>query len=184
MALFEGLFVKDDFLPDPLTYVEEARCREYRSYDFEHCVFHGISVAAPDSIVPGLLRQIDASLDAKLTFIRRSPLNQVEPHFIHTDVDMGEWSALLYLNRTPPDGDGTSFWTHLATGEIGNPIPHLRSQEGQHQHGWKVREKVLAKFNRLVIFPSHYYHSRSIFDNWGDETEARLVQVAFGGKGL
>ncbi len=93
---------------------------------------------------------------------------------------MGDWSALLYLNPNPPAGDGTDFWTHKETGEIESITPHLRSKEGLDPSKWELREHVKAKFNRLLIFPSSYYHSRAIFDNWGQGDEARLVQVVFG----
>jgi hypothetical protein len=98
---------------------------------------------------------------------------------------MGEWSALLYLNPEHPRSDGTAFWKHLPTGEIENSIPHLRSDEGRKvSDKWEIWKAVPAKFNRLVTFPSTYFHSRSIFDNYGDGDDARLVQVTFGGKHL
>ena len=65
-----------------------------------------------------------------LSFFRKSPAGQEEPHWIHTDVDMGDWTALLYLNPDPPAGDGTVFWTHLATGARESVIAHERSAEG------------------------------------------------------
>ena len=171
-----GLLVIDNVLSDPMGYRDLALTREFRTYEFPHCKFHGIAVV---NALPGeLYEQLPSKPD--LAFFRKSPAGQVEPHFIHTDIDMGDWSALLYLNPEPPKGDGTDFWMHNVTGEVSNKTPHLRSIEGLEKSNWTKRHHVEAKFNRLVLFGSDYYHSRAIFDNWGEGNDARLVQVAFG----
>jgi hypothetical protein len=170
----------DDFLPDPVAYREEALKNQFQSYHFEHCTFHGISVLPIDSTVPAMIHHRYSEAIPSLSFLRKSPAGQVEPHFIHSDIDMGQWSAVLYLNPDPPAEDGTSFWTHAATGMIGSLIPHERSKEGMTQQGWKLRGTVWGKFNRLALFPSSYFHSRSIHENWGSGDQARLTQVTFG----
>ncbi len=169
------LRITDNVLSDPIGYRDFALTRTFKTFDFPHCTFHGIA--------PMVTIQEEVSawlMPWTVTFFRKSPVGQVEPHFIHTDIDMGDWSALLYLNPNPPAGDGTDFWTHKETGEIESITPHLRSKEGLDPSKWELREHVKAKFNRLLIFPSSYYHSRAIFDNWGQGDEARLVQVVFG----
>ena len=40
-------------------------------------------------------------LTPTLNFVRQSPAGQVEPNFIHTDADMGDWTALYYLTADP-----------------------------------------------------------------------------------
>ena len=174
-----SLRIFDDVLPDPQAYREQVLKLDFRSYDFGNCVFHGIATGGPGAQLEKWITTRYPSLKPNLTFFRKSPLGQVEPHFIHTDVDMGEWSALLYLNPDQKQGDGTSFWTHH-TGAIESPIPHERSQEGRDPSNWTLRERVVAKFNRMLMFPSSYFHSRAIFENWGDGNGARLVQVVFG----
>ncbi len=175
-----GIRIFDDAVENPIAYRERALRLEYRSYDFGHCMFHGIATGGPCAGMLGRLHREFENIMPSLTFFRKSPLGQVEPHFIHTDVDMGEWSALLYLNPTPKEGDGTTFWTHIPSGAIGSMVPHERSDEGREVYNWQAREKIEARFNRLVVFPSHYFHSRAIHENWGDGDGARLVQVAFG----
>ncbi len=170
----------DNFLPDPEAHRSEALKLEFRTYDFGHAVFHGIAVGGPCKAMLDAIQNFTLNFTPKLTFFRKSPVGQVEPHFIHTDVDMGDFSAILYLNPDPAPQDGTCFWTHLRTGEIQNTIPHLRSSEGNDPNQWIMRQRVLAKFNRLLMFPSSYFHSRSIHGNWGEGDGARLIQVAFG----
>ncbi len=170
----------ENVITSPEEYRQQVLALEFRTYDFGFCQFHGIAIDGPCAQLWHWIIAKFPNLKPTLTFFRKSPLGQVEPHFIHTDVDMGEWSALLYLNTTPKQGDGTSFWTHRPTGTIGSGIPHERSQEGQTVDNWDVREHVHSKFNRLAMFPSTYFHSRAIHENWGYGDDARLVQVVFG----
>lgn len=170
--------VFDNFLDNPDEYREEALKLNYRTYDFPNCSFHGIALSGMTAIVTDKLENV--GLKPELSFFRKSPLGQVEPHFIHSDVDMGEWSAILYLNPNPPAGDGTAFWTLVATGDIESMIPHERSEEGRDPKNFDLRCSVQAQFNRLLMFPSSYFHSRRIHDNWGDGADARLTQVTFG----
>lgn len=173
----------DNVLADPMAYRRAALKLEFKTYDFGHCVFHGIAAeghCADLSVEPlQFITSRFPQLRPSLTFFRKSPLGQVEPHFIHTDVDMGQWSALLYLNPNPKDGDGTAFWTHKS-GAIESEIPHERSEEGRTPDSWTMRELVRGTFNRVLMFPSAYFHSRAIHENWGDGDGARLVQVVFG----
>ncbi len=93
----------------------------------------------------------------ELNFVRKSPLNQEEPNFIHTDEMMGDLTAVLYLNKTYPSGYGTTIYD-------------------------KDNNEVLickAKYNSLIVFPSHVKHSRNSLHNFGDGDDARLVQVCF-----
>ena len=176
MIAITPVTIIDGALTDPMGYRNLALSREFLTYEFPHCRFHGIAIV---NALPGeILAQLPGGSD--LAFFRKSPAGQVEPHFIHTDIDMGDWSALLYLNPEPPEGDGTDFWTHNETDEVESITPHLRSKEGLDPSKWTLREHVEAKFNRLLIFPSSYYHSRAIFDNYGSGDDARLAQVVFG----
>lgn len=180
----------DDVLRDPTRYREEALRAEYLTYDFGHCVFHGIAAGnggfgggltwPPAAELLAWIRGTYPSLEPTLTFFRKSPLDQAEPNDIHTDIDMGDWTALLYLNPDPPAEDGTNFWTHRATGEISSAIAHERSIEGHNRDGWFLRERVAGKFNRVLMFPGVLFHSRAIYANYGAGESARLVQVVFG----
>lgn len=175
----------DDFLPDPSSYRAAALTQDFRSFHFESekCTFHGIALIALSDIIPTMIQAAYPKRVPTLSFLRKSPRGQVEPHFIHTDIDMGDWSAILYLSQNPPPDDGTTFWTHNATGAISSVVPHERSAEGMTPNGWTARQKVHGAFNRMVIWPSTYFHSRSIHENWGEGHLARLTHVTFG-KGI
>lgn len=169
----------DDVLLNPDAYRAEALKQTFQTFDFGHVKFHGIAPTGLESEMCQTIRNKFPWAFPTLTFFRKSPAGQEEPHFIHTDVDMGDWSALLYLNPKPEQGDGTSFWTHK-TGAVASLIPHERSEEGRISEGWTMRELIGGAYNRMVVFPSSYFHSRAIYGNWGEGDDARLVQVVFG----
>jgi hypothetical protein len=171
--------VFDNFLPDPDAYRAAALAGEYRTYEFPEATFHGIRMPTPPEVPERLTRMYPAAQPI-ISFFRKSPEGQVEPHFIHTDVDMGEWTAILYLNPDPPAGDGTAFWRHRATGAIASAIPHERSIEGRNPALWEYRRVVHSRFNRMLLFPATFFHSRAIAANWGEGDAARLIQVVFG----
>jgi hypothetical protein len=180
----------DHLLAKPGEYRAQALAQEFKTYDFGHCVFHGIAAGdpareclidwAPARPLVEWIRVVFPMLKPDLTFFRKSPLGQEEPNDIHTDIDMGDWTALLYLNPEPPEGDGTTFWTHRATQTGESTIPHERSVEGRDRAAWDMRRHVAGRYNRLLMFRSSLFHSRAILENYGAGDGARLVQVVFG----
>ena len=178
--------VFDDFLPVPAAYRARALESDFKSFEFANVgsagvTFHGISTPTPPDVPLAIAKRFAGAVPT-LSFFRRSPGGQIEPHWIHTDIDMGDWTALLYLNPDPPTADGTAFWRYLPTGAIESATAHERSAEGQRPNPklWKPWRHVSARFNRLVLFPATYFHSRAIFDNWTSDGDDRLTQVVFG----
>lgn len=170
-----GVYVFDDVLSNPFQYRAEALKREFRTYDFPP-TFHGIA-PAPQGPLREWLRRYFPELTAKVSFFRRSPKDQVEPNYIHTDEAMGDWTALLYLNPEPAPDDGTIFWRHRSTlKETGSEWMY----DGHEPEKWIEMQRVTAKFNRLLLFRAPFFHSRAIPENYGDGDTARLIQVMFG----
>jgi len=156
--------VHDDVLPDPAGY--RAWVLEQRFHDvwYGSQCFKGIAETT-DRTLPGVLAELLApGASVTTSFFRKSPLHQPEPNDVHTDVSMGDWTAILYLNPAPPDEDGTDFWRQrVSTLE------------------WVRWLHVDARFNRLLLFKADQPHARAIFENYGlsDDT-ARLIHVVFG----
>ena len=176
-----ALVVFDDVLEDARAYRDHALSLDYQSYTLGLATFHGIALA-PQTMAD-LLRAHDRT--PTLTFFRKSPKGQAEPNYIHSDRSMGDWTALLYLTLDPPDDDGTVFWEHMKSGERRDLSPTLQeyAENGLRwlvTDDWEPWYRVPAKFNRLLVFPSSYYHSRAIPENYGDGETARLVNVTFG----
>lgn len=176
----KDITIIDDFLPHPYSLLEAAQDREYKTETAEGVTFHGISVAKEDSLVPQMIAARFPGTLPTFSLFRRSPEGQVEPNFIHSDCEMGDWTAILYLNEQPAEGDGTDFWIHNASRAIATAIPGELLEEGRTKEGWTLGSHVEARFNRLLIFPSQLFHSRAIFENYGQGDTARLTQVTFG----
>lgn len=176
LASVGPIVVIDDVLPDPRAYREAALALSFGDVPAGDQVFKGIAVPTTP-FLQILLSQTVGCGPTTLTFFRKSPAGQLEPNYIHSDRDMGDWTAILYLNPDPPAGDGTSFWMHRATGQVSGEFDADAARDVSQ---WECWRHVDAKFGRLLIFQSDYFHSRGIEQNYGAGDSARLIQVAFG----
>lgn len=181
-----AIVVVDDVLPDPEAYRRMALSQPFGDVTIGHATFHGIA-PCPDHTVREWIASRCGDVGTVTTFFRLSRAGQDEPNFIHTDRDMGGWTGILYLTPQPVTGDGTTFWTQRKTGRIaseGDTVEDLLPEwlAWRDWSQWEPRHTVEAKFNRLVLFPAAYFHSRALFENYGTTAEdARLIQVMFGG---
>lgn len=179
------ILVFDGVLDDAIAYRQRALAREFGSVDVG-AVFHGIAMAGDDWTLPNWVTARFPHLHPTLTFFRRSPLGQVEPNNRHDDTDMGEFSGILYLTHQPPPDDGTKFWRRKDTGAVATTFGATSVEKlpevllWRDDDVWEPWYTVAAVFNRLVLFPSAYFHSRAIVENYGEGESARLIQVLFG----
>lgn len=166
-----GVTVQDNVMLNGPAYRHLALCKDYRDVVAGNDTFKGVA-ATPfyNAFRDWLWLQ---GLAPTMSFFRKSPAEQPEPHYIHHDAMMGDWTAILYLNPEPHPYDGTVFWEHRSGARDGECDMEDLSQ-------FTERFRVKAQFNRAVIFPSKWFHSRALFDNYGTGDDARLIQVAFG----
>ena len=136
-------------------YVEEILSEGFEDIQLGEDLFKNVRAKGVDQLVMFLHKKYPM-YKADLNFVRRSPINQEEPNFIHTDEMMGDLTAILYLNKEHPEDDGTTLY-----------------------YQGKKSCILKARYNRLIVFPSHLYHSRNIFENFGYAENARLIQVCF-----
>jgi hypothetical protein len=177
--------IEDGVLVDPLAYRAQALQQRFQTVHDGVVAFHGISPCA-DPTVPRWIVSHFPALTPTLSFFRQSPLGQVEPHLVHDDRSMGEWSAILYLTPEPPAADGTVFWYDRDTGaERSTATAHTAEWRAAALRWfdpacWAPAFRVAAQFNRIVLFPSERLHSRAMPENYGVGDDARLIQVCFG----
>ncbi len=166
----DAIQVFDHVLPDPAAYRAAALALPYEDVTIGADTFYGIARA---QVWPA---EGFAHAHVSLSFFRKSPEGQREPTYIHSDAGMGaDVTGVLYLNPDPPPGDGTSFWRHQRTDQIRGAFDPVEAKTGL----WKRWKHVPAQFGRLVLFPSDYYHSRGLVQNYGTGDDARLTQVVF-----
>lgn len=151
--------VVDDFIENPHLYLSNVLSGEFTDITVGDQTFKNIMPLPNDDVFcKNLISMLEENkYEVAYNFIRRSPLNQDEPNFIHTDDMMGSVTAILYLSVDHPDDDGTTLY----------------------DDDYKKMATFYSKFNRALLFDSRIPHSRNIFQNFGDGDTARLIQVAF-----
>lgn len=147
----------DNVLQDPAYYVSEIYLYGFQDVADGQNIFRNIQPRGSHDDFAKYLSKLFPNYKVEFNFVRRSPLNQEEPNFIHTDEMMGEITCILYLNEDAPKDDGTTIYD-----ENQEPIFTMYS-----------------KFNRMIAFNSDSPHSRNLFENFGDGEKSRLIQVAF-----
>lgn len=178
----DPICIIDNAVPQPDDYRSVALLCNFKDIAAGPACFHGMAEIGRSP----LASMIEAEYPAlRVTYeaFRLSPEGQDEPNYVHTDQDMGSWTGILYLNPDPPIGDGTTFWRRRETGAIASAArtSRQRAAEGWRDPArWEPWRMVDAVYNRLLLFPASYYHSRAIFENWGAGLDARLIQLVFG----
>lgn len=151
-----NVFSTDSVIKNPTEYVKEIFDIGFEDVHFDEVVFKGIQARSDDEFSRFIL-SIFPNYDIAWNFVRHSPYGQKEPNFIHKDDMMGDITCLLYLSQKAPLNDGTTIYD-----ENKSPLCVFYS-----------------KFNRMIAFDSNLLHARNIFENFGQDEKARLVQVIF-----
>ena len=152
-----NLITFDDIIKDPKTYVSDIHNHEFQDLADGDNTFRNIQSRDRYDEFAKYVTNLFDGYSVKLNFIRKSPLNQLEPNFIHTDEMMGDITCLLYLNEVEPEENGTTIYD-----KDNNPLVTMYS-----------------KFNRMIAFNADAPHSRNILENFGEGESARLVQIIF-----
>lgn len=152
-----NLLVVENALKYPNEYVSDIHLHGFEDLaDGEH-VFRNIQPREHNDDFAKLVLELFPDYGIAFNFVRKSPLNQEEPNFIHSDEMMGDITCILYLNEMSPVEDGTTIYD-----DDKNPLV-----------------KIYSKYNRMVAFGSDMLHSRNLFENFGEGDTARLIQVIF-----
>ena len=152
-----NLITFDNIIKNPLSYVEDIHLHGFQDVADGEYTFRNIQPRDGNDEFALFVTNLFSDYKIDLNFIRKSPLNQEEPNFVHTDEMMGDITCLLYLNEQAPEDDGTTIYD-----EDKKPLLTMYS-----------------KFNRMIAFNADAPHSRNIFDNFGEAESARLVQIIF-----
>jgi GNAT superfamily N-acetyltransferase len=179
-TLDPNIVVIDDVLDDPHGYRQAALAGRFGDVPIGADLFRGIQLAPPT--VTEWLQARTPTVQVSVSFFRQSPDGQADPHYVHSDAMMGQWTGILYLTPDPPAGDGTAFYEHLDGSRQASlaDLPRYVA-DLDDDRCWGRWWTVAARFNRLLLFPATYFHARALRDNYGTGDDARLIQVLFGG---
>lgn len=152
-----NLTILDNIIKDPKEYVSNIHLHGFQDIADGQNIFRNIQIRDNNDEFAEYIKSIFPDYEIAFNFVRKSPLNQEEPNFIHTDEMMGLITCILYLNEKEPVGNGTTIY----------------------DDNKNILFTMHSKFNRLFCFDSDKLHSRNILENFGDGDNARLVQVIF-----
>jgi hypothetical protein len=152
-----NLITFDNIIKDPISYVSDIHLHGFQDVADGDNVFKNIQPRDANDEFAVYCRELFSGYKVAFNFVRKSPEGQKEPNFIHTDEMMGDLTCILYLNEESPNADGTTIYDN-------NEKPIFT---------------MYSKFNRMIAFSSEAPHSRNIFENFGQDKDARLVQVVF-----
>ena len=152
-----NLITFDNIIKDPLSYVSDIHLHGFQDVADGEYTFKNIQPRDKNDEFAKYVSELFFGYKVDLNFVRKSPLNQEEPNFVHTDEMMGDITCILYLNEQAPDNDGTTIY----------------------DEDKKPFFTMYSKFNRMVAFSSDAPHSRNILENFGLGEQSRLVQIIF-----
>lgn len=183
------MIVIDDFLSQFAELQAYAKTAEFTDVvnEFDGVTYPLICADIPEAIKESIFSGIELAMgnfSKPTTFMRRSPAGVPCPHQVHSDLSMGTHSLMLYLNDEEHCEGGTSFLSHRLTGIGYNPqIPEVVDVVTADQNkpeAWDVREFVLMRPNRAVIFDAARLHRAEPIGGFGDTPEnTRVVLTCF-----
>lgn len=187
-------WIFDDFLKDPLAERELALSQEFKAIAHNGLKYRGISLTEDPKSVKRIERKVGAKFSEVVVMHRRYLQDEVNETYIHSDVDIATFTAILFLNLPEQCRGGTAFWRNRKYGFESHPSKGELEKRGIKEEGlfeeiyedgfdeskWELLEVTPMKFNRLIVFWSPRYHSRYPMKAFGTEIcNSRLVKVFF-----
>ena len=144
----------------------------------------------PESVNKSILKDLEEALGTKVkvnySFLRLSTKDIDSDMRIHSDTYMdSDYALVLYLTDPPEESFecGTAFWDHQKYGSKFKGTKEEYNKvlnDSSNLDKWSMKKIVQMKQNRMVVYPTSYFHSRFPFSGWGkDKTDGRVIWVVF-----
>lgn len=178
-----NLLVKDDFMNSFGELKKHIKSATFNSVenDVDGAVYPSICLDIPSAITEEFIFNIEKEAGFKikpnLIFLRSNPLGASEPYQAHNDLNMGDYTAILYIN---PVG-GTSFVKHIETGMLNNDERFFSEwqKDCNTSDKWSIEDYCKGKENRVLLFESALMHRGEPVEGSGEGNEARMIMVCF-----
>ena len=125
---------------------------------------------------------IDRDIENPSIFMRRCPKGVDSPNKVHSDISMGLYTCMVYIND-PVDGSGTSLVKHRESGITHNPeleeFVDIVIEDRNNDESWEVLEMIEMVPNRAFIFRADALHRAEPIGGFGEGKEARVVLTCF-----
>jgi len=176
--------VQDNFFEDyigELYYFLNARYEDL-TLGVDGVTYPYICSKIPHTTKYEFLYKLEALLGAKVKinylFARAMPEGCTAPSKIHSDRDMGAFTAHVYMS---PDSAraSTSFMRHVELGQVAGP-EMSGSEWTQDASEWKRYLTLWGEPNRLIVHHAAYFHCAEPSVGFGTlKKDARLVLTCF-----
>lgn len=178
--------VFEDFLIDPQAYrdsITTSKMGEHMGSD--GVMYPGIVELSEDmqyDLGLHFKRIYGLRFKKKLMFARHSYEKMHPPHWAHSDLNMAQYVALIYLSPVDYPWDGTYCVKHKATGMETHPENQeqidILMKDSNEKLKWDVTYTCPSKFNRCFVLDARYIHAAAY--KFGDERDnSRLVLSVF-----
>lgn len=156
---------------------------DYQAND--NVVYPGI-VDPPLLVKNEIKHKIKSIMNSEATFhqifARHSMETMNPPNWAHSDYNMCDYVALIYLSPFDYPDDGTYLVAHNLFGFDTHPKDQKELEillaDSNRKELWTKRFFCPSKFNRCFIVNAHYLHAAG--DSFGrDRDSSRLVMTAF-----
>lgn len=189
LTVIDGLLVNER----ALAVRQHALEKGFKDYEYMQGIYQGTGLDCPSDVRDALSKFVGGGgVQIKITAFR-SGHEKTDLHTnIHADNPIARWAFVYYLNLPEQCRGGTAFYRLKKTGwdemptqqqldEAGLDMEWMRQAWGD-ENFWDLVSIAGMKFNRLIFYPTTYFHSRYPLKGWGPENQpedARLVQVGF-----
>lgn len=157
-----GVLTFDDFLPDPAAMRASALQASY--------VQPGNPQAGPaarcscsseicDGFEATLAHRLDRAVRINLANFRHTTATAAKALVCHTDWDLGDATAVLYLTLPEHCRGGTAFFRHHATADVELVPARAHDYDYRDPAAWDRLLAIPMAFNRCVVFPAPRFHS-------------------------
>jgi hypothetical protein len=171
---------------------QHALDKGFQNYEYMQGVYQGTGLDCLPDVKERISDVVGGPIEVKIQAFR-SGHEKTDLHTnIHADNPIAKWAFVYFLNLPEQCRGGTAFYRLKKTGwdtmptqpqldEAGLDMEWMRKAWGDESY-WDLVSIAGMKFNRLIFYPTAYFHSRYPLKGWGPEEkpeEARLVQVGF-----
>lgn len=175
--------IKDNFF-DSLEFLSHIQASDFVDYELgvDGVTYPYISTNIPKAIEYELLYKLERILGAKIQphylFMRAMPEGCHAPSKIHSDRDMGSFTAHVYLSPRAHESS-TAFLAHRDLGQTCEPH-HSGSEWTQNPEEWDTLITAHGKQNRLLVHHAKYFHAALPQNGYGIlGLDARLMLTMF-----
>lgn len=177
--------IVDDFFDDPKRAKALINMQEMKDVQYSDGVTYPNIALLPDSVAAEIgtkLRQIcGPGVQEVISFARYSFAESNPPHWAHSDGNIAEYLALIYMNEER-DYAGTACLRHLELGMEEHPKTEFQKSillgHANKREEWEVIFECPARWNRLFILNANLIHAA--MGQYGEnKDDGRLVVSVF-----